>query len=224
MVMKISNQTVKILKNFSKINPTILVRSGKNLVTIDHNKRIIADANVDETMPVDFAIHDLNQFLTVVSLFESPDFEFKSDRVVVKNNHKKINYIFADQSCVTDAKVVRDKIPMMFKTEDIVQSFVLSESDLKSITETATILKYPHITFVGDTDGVRVVARDTNNDSLGDFVINLNIKSNSPFEHTMLLDNLRVLSGDYDVSISPNIAHFVNKSFPIRYWIVMEAV
>jgi hypothetical protein len=113
---------------------------------------------------------------------------------------------------------------MMFKTEDIVQSFVLSESDLKSITETATILKYPHITFVGDTDGVRVVARDTNNDSLGDFVINLNIKSNSPFEHTMLLDNLRVLSGDYDVSISPNIAHFVNKSFPIRYWIVMEAV
>lgn len=222
--MKISNQTIRILKNFSKINPTILVRSGKNLVTLDHNKRIIADANVDEIMPIDFAIHDLNQFLTVVSLFESPDFEFKNDRVVVKNNHKQVNYIFADQGCVTDAKVVRDKIPMMFKEEDIVQSFSLNEADLKSITETATILKYPHITFVGDDSGVRIVARDTTNNSLGDFVINLNIKASSSFEHTMLLDNLRVLSGDYDVAISPNIAHFVNKSFPIKYWIVMEAV
>jgi len=222
--MKLSTQTIKILKNFSEINPTILVRQGQNIVTIDHNKRIIADANVDETMPQDFAIHDLNQFLTVSSLFENPDFEFKRDRVVVKNNNRQINYIFADPSCVTDAKVVRDKIPGMFRDADIVKTFAVSEEDLKSIRQTASILKYPHITFVGDEDGVRIIARDLSNDAVGDYVVRISNEPTTEFEHTMLLDNLRVLPGEYQVSISPTIAHFVNQTFPIKYWIVMEAV
>lgn len=222
--MKLSLQTIKILKNFSEINPTILVRRGKNIVTIDHSKRIIADANVEEAMPQDFAIHDLNQFLTVSSLLENPDFEFKADRVVVKNNNKHINYIFADPSCVTDAKVVRDKIPGMFKDSDIVQKFTISEEDLKSIRQTASILKYPHITFVGNGETVKIVARDISNDSLGDYVVTLSEPSGSEFQHTMLLDNLRVLPGTYEVAISPTIAHFVNKTFPIKYWIVMESV
>jgi hypothetical protein len=222
--MKLSTQTIKILKNFSEINPTILVRRGKNIVTIDHNKRIIADANVEETMPQDFAIHDLNQFLTVSSLLENPDFEFKTDRVVVKNNNRYINYIFADPSCVTDAKVVRDKIPAMFKDTDVVHSFTISEEDLKSIRQTASILKYPHITFVGNGENVRIVSRDISNDSVGDYVVTLSEPCTSEFQHTMLLDNLRVLPGSYKVSISPTIAHFVNQTFPIKYWIVMESV
>ena len=100
----------------------------------------------------------------------------------------------------------------------------LSEEDLKSIRQTASILKYPHITFVGNGENVRIVSRDISNDSVGDYVVTLSEPCTSEFQHTMLLDNLRVLPGSYKVSISPTIAHFVNQTFPIKYWIVMESV
>ena len=222
--MKLSTQTIKILKNFSEINPTLLVHQGSNLVTIDHNKRIIADAKVPEVFPVNFAIYDLNQFLSVSSFFDNPEFEFTQDRVLVKSTNRQMNYIFADPSCVTDATPTRNKLPTLFKEEDIVQTFSLSEDELKSIRQAASVLKYPHLTFMGDGGGFKVVGHDISNDSLGDFVININNSPCEQFQHTMLLDNLRVVPGSYTVAISPKIAHVKNVNLDIRYWVVMDAV
>ena len=46
--MKITTNTLNILKNFSKINPSILIQEGNTLRTISPNKTIMAKANVDK--------------------------------------------------------------------------------------------------------------------------------------------------------------------------------
>ena len=76
--MKISDNTIKILKNFSSINQSILFRTGSTIRTKSPLSTIAAQAVVDEMFPFEFGIYDLNQFLSVVSLFEDPDFDFHS--------------------------------------------------------------------------------------------------------------------------------------------------
>ena len=66
--MKLSDKTLVILKNFAGINNSILVKRGDNLRTISLAKNILAEANINEEFPRDFAIYDLNQFLNGLGL------------------------------------------------------------------------------------------------------------------------------------------------------------
>lgn len=222
--MKLSPETIRILKNFSEINSTILIRKGNSIVTVDASKRILADAKLSENLPNDFAIHDLNSLLTVTTLLENPDFDFKKDKVLLKNSNRSVTYIYADPSVVQDAQPLRQKIPTMFKDDNVVQKFVLSEEDLKSIKQAAAVMQLPYVSFVGDDKGVKIVAQDIANDSLGNFTLQIAEECETPFEHHLALDNLRVLPGTYDVSVSPTITHFSNKNTSLEYWIVMESV
>ena len=77
--MKLSDNTVALLKNFAGINNSILVKQGTKLRTISVAKNILAEAEVKEDFPRDFAIYDLNQFLNGLSLHQDPDLDFNAD-------------------------------------------------------------------------------------------------------------------------------------------------
>ena len=70
--MKLSDKTIKLLKNFSSINQSILFKEGSKLRTISVMKNILAEATVDEEFPKDFGIYDLVQFLNGLDLHETP--------------------------------------------------------------------------------------------------------------------------------------------------------
>ena len=63
-IMKLSDKTLALLKNFAGINQSILVKQGSKLRTISIAKNILAEVEITEEFPRDFAIYDLNQFLT----------------------------------------------------------------------------------------------------------------------------------------------------------------
>ena len=69
--MKLSDNTLTVLKNFAGINNSILVKEGSRLRTISVAKNILAEADIKEDFPRDFAIYDLNQFLNCL-LYTSP--------------------------------------------------------------------------------------------------------------------------------------------------------
>ena len=82
--MKLSDSTLSILRNFAGINNSILVKRGNRLRTISVAKNILAEANLDEDFPSDFALYDLNQFLNVNnSLFRNPELDFTDNGYVV---------------------------------------------------------------------------------------------------------------------------------------------
>ena len=60
--MKLSNETLTVLKNFAGINQSILVRKGNKLRTMSVMKTVLAEATVNEEFEKEFAIYDLNQF------------------------------------------------------------------------------------------------------------------------------------------------------------------
>ena len=87
--MKLSEKTFNLLKNFSSINQSILFKEGNSLRTMSVMKNILAEVEVEEEFPKDFAIYDLVQFLNNVSLCSNPELDFKN-KSYVKNAPKDI--------------------------------------------------------------------------------------------------------------------------------------
>ena len=77
--MKLSDNTLNVLKNFAGINNSILVKEGNKLRTISVAKNILAEANITEEFPRDVAIYDLNQFLNGLGLHSDPDLDFSPE-------------------------------------------------------------------------------------------------------------------------------------------------
>jgi hypothetical protein len=221
--MKLSTDTIKILRNFSDINNTIYIRKGNTIITVDPQKRIVADASISETLPRDCALYDLNRFLGVTSLFDSPDLDFAKDKIVVKSDNRSIDFIYADPSVVQDAGPTREKIPSVFDDKTIVHKFTLTEADLKSLRQAASLLGLTHVSFVSDDSGLQVVAQDVSNESLGKVTLNVEGECTAKSTCNMLFENLKVLPDTYNVEVTPRVAHFVGTTTGVQYWIVMEA-
>ena len=99
--MKLSPETITTLKNFASINQSILVKNGSKLRTISVMKNILAEAEVKETFPKDFAIYDLNQFLNGLSLHQDPDLDFTNDsHVIIREGKRRVKYFFADPEVI----------------------------------------------------------------------------------------------------------------------------
>lgn len=222
--MKLSTDTLKILKNFSEINNTIYIRKGKSLVTVDAQKRIVADANIEESLPTDFAIYNLNEFLGVNSAHENSDLDFKNDKVIFNGKKSNLEYFYSDPSAVQDALSTRKKIPNVFDESTIVHRFTLTDEDLKSLRQNASLLSLTHVSFVGDSDQVKVVVQDlSSRSSQNKFTLSVDGVSSKKETYNMLFENLKILPDSYDVEVSPTVAHFVGKNTGVHYWIVMEA-
>ena len=101
MIMKLSDKTLSVLKNFSSINQSILFKEGNKLRTISVMKNILAEATITEEFSKDFGIYDLNQFLNGLGLHQSPELDFENDGyVVIREGKMRSKYFFADPSVI----------------------------------------------------------------------------------------------------------------------------
>ena len=81
--MKLSNQTISVLKNFASINQNLVIKEGNEFTTMSAMKNIVAKAEVEEIFPKEVAIYDLNEFLAALSLFTNPILDFDDGFVMI---------------------------------------------------------------------------------------------------------------------------------------------
>ena len=217
--MKISTNTINVLKNFAKINPSIIVSEGNMLKTISTNKTIMANAKVDTEFSQRFAIYNLDRFISTLSLFVDPELSFKDNYVDITDSNKKTRYVYADEATVTKPPGKEIKLP----TVDV--SFRLLNDNLKDTEKAAGILGLPEIVIDGDGTNVTIQANDTKNPSSDMHSIQIG-NTDQTFKAVFKFENIKIIPGDYDVSISSKgISKFegVNFPFDINYFIAVEA-
>jgi hypothetical protein len=214
--MKISKRTLDILKNFSAINPGLLVNVGNTITTLSTGKTIVAEAKVDEKFTKQFSIYDLNKFLGTVSLFKDPDFSFEQNYIAIKNGKSTVKYYYCDEKLVhhTSKKVSMPK-PVV--------EFDLSSKDFSELLKAAAVLQVQHLCVEPSKDGksIQIVARDKEDVTSNDYSLTVaEYDGGADFEFIMDVDNLKIMSGDYRVQISEKgISMFSNKNEPLTYWI-----
>ena len=164
--MKLSDKTLVILKNFAGINNSILVKRGDNLRTISLAKNILAEANINEEFPRDFAIYDLNQFLNGLGLHQDPELDFKEDSFLsIREGKRRVKYFFADPQVITSPPEKTLTLP----TEDV--CFQLDSVTLEKLLKAAAVYQLPDLSAIGEAGVVKLVVRDKKNDTSNEFAI-----------------------------------------------------
>jgi len=219
--MKLSNETLSVLKNFGAINQGILFKKGKTLKTVSSHKNILAEVTIKEDIPADFGVYDLNNFLSVVSLHkDDPSFEFDSKHVVICGNkgRSKIKYRFCEPTMI----VTPPEKQLTMPSPEI--SFDLSGEDFDWIMRAANVLSSPQIAVESDGNKVQIVTLDLQNDSAHTDALEIADGNGDKYRMVFKTENLsKLMSGAYTVSISSKgISHFKHKSADLQYWITTE--
>ena len=153
--MKLSDNTLTVLKNFASINNSILVKKGTHLRTISVAKNILAEADIAEEFPRDVAVYDLNQFLNGMSLHQDPDLDFKEDSyLTIREGRRKVKYFYADPAVIISPPDKEITLP----TEDV--HFQLESTSLEKLLKAAAIYQLPDLSLIGQNNEIRLVVRD----------------------------------------------------------------
>ena len=213
--MKLTTETISVLKNFSTINANLMVKAGSSLSTMSAMKNIVAKADVSEEFPSDFAIYDLNEFLSALSLFGKPDLEFNNDFVIIteEGTSKSLKYWFSDPSVVTTPS----KEISMPSTE---LTFNLSSDTLNEITKAAAVIGVPDMALSGG----KLMVTDKKNSTANAYETSLDVGNvAAEYKFWFKVENLKVMPGAYDVEVSSKkISHFTNTKLGVQYWIALE--
>jgi len=214
---KISKETLDILKNFSSINSNILVKPGHTLTTVSPVKNVMAKATVKELFDTQFGIWDLNKFLGTVSLFESPDFEFQDNFVNISNSTTEVVYHYCEPKLLTTAN---KEITM----PDSVLDFTLKQADLIELQKAASVMQLPDMVVRSNIGNVELAVLDKKDSTSNTYSINVDATTDAEFDFFFKVENLKMISGDYNVTISEKkISQLINTNDTVTYWIALES-
>lgn len=215
--MHLSPGTLNILKNFSNINRSIVIREGNELSTIAVTRTIYAKATVEERFPRTFAIYDLTEFLSGLTLFKNPEFIFDSeDYILIKDDNSQVKYFYSDPEIV----VAAPKSPAQIPSVDV--QFILESETLATMVRAASVYQLPDLCVEGDGNNIKLVVKDKKNNTSNSYSLVVG-ETGDNFSYSFKIENIKILPGKYDVSISSQlISNFVNLNIDLEYLIPLE--
>jgi len=217
--MKLTKDTLDVLKNFATINSGMEFKKGNTIRTMSSGKTVLAKATLKDEFPQDFCVYDLNQFLSVHSMFDNTEIEFDDKNVIFKSGTKKsTKYRKTAKEMIVTAPDKELSLPSV----DI--TFTLTKEDFADLLKSASILQSPHIAVESQGDKIVLTTFNAKDDSTHTNSIEVGEGIGKKFKMVFLTDNLKMIPGGYDVEISAKgLAMFKNKSVDIQYWVATEA-
>lgn len=218
--MQLSKPTLETLKNFAGIYEGLSVKKGNTLRTVSKGKTILAQAVVDESFPIDFAIADLNQVLAILSLHkDAADLSVKGNDLVITGvqGRSKITYRCCDTSMIKTPPEQNISLP----SKDV--TFLLTEEDLDWVLRSGSVLASPNIAAVRTNGTLSLRLFDGQNDSAHTDTLDIEKQEGPDCFFMFKLENWKMLPGTYEVTISSKgVSHFKSTTRKIEYWVALE--
>ena len=217
--MQLTENVQQVLKNFASINPNIVVEPGNVVRTLAEGKNIFGKATIDVDFPIKFGVYDLNEFIGVLGLVDNPELTFEDTHVNVGDSvgRSKIRYFFTD----TDHLTSPQKDIVMPSAEVTLN---IGNDTLNKIKRAASALGHSELSIKANNGSISLTIFDSGNTTSNTFSIDVDGEYQSEdFNFIISIGNLKLLPGDYKVSISSKlISHFVNTTVDAEYWIALE--
>lgn len=218
--LTLSPQTNSVLKNFSTINSSIMIREGSVLKTISVGENMIAQYTCPEEFPLTFGIYDLSQFLMGLSLFQNPVLNFEtSDYVTIRGGNRNAKYYFSDPEITLKSAPERD---VKFPGADM--EFSMSSEDLAQLQKASGVYGLEDLSFVSKEDGtITLNLCDKQNDTGNDYTQEIRGTATGEYELFLKVENLKLYPGDYDVKVSSKlITEWKHQQIDLVYYIALE--
>ena len=217
--LKLSKDTINVLKNFCTINPMIYFKAGSAITTISPGKTIFARYESPETFDSSFGIYKLDKLLSILSFFSDPELLISDKNLTIKEGKQKAKMAFANPIVLVYPE--KDKVTM----PSIDASFTLKEVDLNAITKAFAVMELPEVAFVSDGKKLSIKALDHKDPGGDSYTIEVSEDTghdvSSEFTALFNINNLKMMPGDYNVKLtSKGIAEFSNDK--LSYWLAIE--
>ena len=218
--MKLSSETIDVLKNFSNINQNILVKEGNVVRTMSVMKNILAEATINEPFPKEFGIYDLTEFLGVLSLASDAEIEFDNDSfLTINGGSARIKYFFSDPSILISP-------PDTFNAPETDVQFMISQETMQNILKASAVMQLPDV-VINKTQGdepATISVTDLKNVTSNSFSEKIDDRADDKFTFNFKAENLKMTAGNYDVNVSSQalVSHWDNTVKDIDYWIALE--
>ncbi|AOV61838.1 DNA polymerase processivity factor [Synechococcus phage S-WAM2] len=217
----LSKKTLDVLKNFSTINSSIVFRKGSTVRTISNAENILAKFTGEEVFPNDFAIYDLSQFLSGISLFSDPQLEFDNESFVnIRGGRQSARYYFSDPEITLKSAPEKN---VKFPGADL--QFNLTGEDLIALQKASAVYSLPDLTFQSEegSNEIKLILRDKENDTSNTYDLTVAGCSTGTYSLDVKIENIRLLPGDYNVKVSKHlISEWTNQSVDLTYYIALE--
>lgn len=214
--MKLSDNTLSVLKNFASINQGIKITEGNTLSTISPLKTLLSKATISDKFDKNFCIYDLNRFLSTLSLFKEPELEFSESAVVIKGGNQKITYRFCDEKVI----VAAPSKEIQFPTAEV--QFDLTQEALGQAVKATGVLGLPEIAIVGEAGKLylrAVNSKDVGSDEFSEQIGETPHVFTAVFKPEYLS---KILPANYKVEVSSKkISRFTADN--VVYWIATES-
>ena len=222
-MMNISDETLDVLKNFASINPNIVISPGQKLKTISEAKNIMASAEIVEDFPQEFGVYDLNELLSVMNLVSPAELSFDDKFTTISSagdNRSKIKYFFSEPEILTTPQKDINMPECEF-------GISITESVLDQIRKAAAVLGHSELVLTGDNGTVTATVLDERDSTANTFSMELDgdNECKNEFKFVLNIANLKLLPGDYFVSISSKLISNwsnISRAASVNYFIALE--
>ena len=212
--MKFSESTLTILKSFSTINKSILLKPGNTLKTITPEKTLVATATITDQIPSQACIYDLSRFLSILGLHKDPEVEFHDKYFTITEGKQRTKYAFADISMIHAAPEKDIDLP----SKDV--SVTVAWDDMQSVIKAAGVLQFNEVAFVGTEGKVYLKAINSADSSADDYGVEIG-ETSDEFKIIVKTDNLKLLPQDYNVTLcAKGISEF--KGETATYYVAID--
>jgi len=212
--MKISAQTIKLLQNFSTINQGIVIHPGNTLRTATPERTILAEAEIPEQFDREFGVYDLKKLLALLSMAKEPDVEVTESTIKVKGGKSTVSMRHTNTKLINSPPSKNIVAPYFI-------SFTLGADDLKWIFNTSSILGTNHVVFAGKSGKLTLEAVDVSGKNVDEGSLELG-ETEHTFRAVLLVERLKIMAGDYEVSISSKgVVQFANKNLKLKFWVAL---
>lgn len=210
--MKFTEIELTILKNFSSINPSMIIYPDQFKV-INPAKSVIGNYQFENPYDFEpFGIYEMNKFLMVLSSFKTPNIEFIDSKYLqITEGNQKLKFFTSPIEIFSQVPSVEEK----FQKVEIGLDFDISSDKINILTKIASNFGTENLWFESDKENkcIRLtVGDDLVSTSSFEVKIDSNIrKNNLKIPVKISLNEAKFLNMDYSVMISEKITKW--KSF-----------
>ena len=223
--MKISKETLAVLKNFAAINNSLAVTEPNCIFTASPGGSLHAIYDSKEKFPK-FGIYEMSEFLAIISLFdlENTDFDFQDSHVIITYERNRVVYAYMDPDILPVNDILEDSSKDYKSVDGFDGNFSLTAQEIGNLQKASNIMKLEYI-MVRMKEGKGIISLipegSTPKDVSSSF--DMKIKGEGKIYVKLRVENLQIVPGNYKISVINKMSmKFQHDTLPLFYFAMSQ--